>query len=236
MCLAMLDQYRQNWSLTIREVAGGALIVALTFSTAMTLIGRRHFFSKALAEMTSGPLTRSGITSLFYSLCNRMGVRQVSIQEAALGTAFSVSLNGRGFVALSPSLASSLSLDETEAVLAHELSHIKNGDSRAKGVARLVRLAFRFDPVLRLAEAAVHRERELWADRVAIEFTRKPLALASALVKASSRPKLGSTALTAGLFVGGSGRGVFSFYPDLERRVDILLALARKMEFASVFA
>ncbi len=232
----MVDEYKQNWGLTIREVAGGAVVVALTFSTVMTLVGRRHFFSKALTEMTHGPVTKTGITTLFYSLCGRMGVQNVSLQQARLGTAFSVSLSGRGFVALSPGLASSLSLDETEAVLAHELSHIKNGDSRAKGMARLVRFAFRFDPVLRLVEAAVHRERELWADRVAIEFTKKPLALASALVKASSQPKLGSMALSAGLFVGGSGRGVFSFYPNLEKRVDILLALARRMEFASVFA
>jgi Zn-dependent protease with chaperone function len=123
-----------------------------------------------------------------------------------------------------------LSPDETEAVLAHELSHIKNGDSAAKGMARLARTAFPFDPVLRLVEAAVHRERELWADRMSVEFTRKPLALASALIKANSGPKTGAENQTTGLFVGGSGHGLLSLYPNLEKRVDALLELARQMD------
>jgi Zn-dependent protease with chaperone function len=223
-------QYRHNWSLTISEVLGGSLVAALTFSTIMSLMGRRYSFSDALAKMTLGPLSISGITTVFYALSNRMGVQHTSLQEARLGTAFSVSLNGQSVVAMSPSLAGYLSLDETEAVLAHELSHVKNGDSVAKGWARLARAAFPFDPVLRLVEAAVHRERELWADRIAVEFTGKPSALASALVKANSQPKLGSSSLIAGSFVEGSGRGLLSFYPNLEKRIDALLELARQME------
>jgi len=126
-----------------------------------------------------------------------------------------------------------LSSDETDAVLAHELSHIKNGDSAAKGLAKLARVAFPFDPVLRLVEAAVHRERELWADRVSVEFTGKPRALASAIVKAHSESNGGTTSNLAGLFVGGGGHGLLSLYPDLERRVDILLELAHRMEVAN---
>jgi hypothetical protein len=33
--------------------------------------------------------------------------------------------------------------------------------------------------------------------------------------------------------VGGSGHGLLSLYPNLERRVDILLELARRMEIAN---
>jgi Zn-dependent protease with chaperone function len=134
---------------------------------------------------------------------------------------------------MSSKLAGALSSDETDAVLAHELSHIKNGDSAAKGLAKLARVAFPFDPVLRLVEAAVHRERELWADRVSVEFTGKPRALASAIVKAHSESNGGTTSNLAGLFVGGSGHGLLSLYPDLERRVDILLELAHRMEVAN---
>jgi Zn-dependent protease with chaperone function len=133
---------------------------------------------------------------------------------------------------MSPKLAGSLSSDETDAVLAHELSHIKNGDSAAKGLAKLARVAFPFDPVLRLVEAAAHRERELWADKLSVEFTGKPLALASAIVKANSESSGAATSNLAGLFVGGSRHGLLSLYPNLERRVDILLELARRMEIA----
>jgi len=231
LCVALLNQYARFWDLTIREVFGGGLLASITFATIMTFIARKHAFTKTLERMT-GSAGLQSIGTGFTLLASRMGIQGVSLREATLGSAFSINLNGHGVVAVSPELVASLSPDEAEAVVAHELSHIKNGDSTAKGLARLARAAFPFDPVLRLVEAAVHRERELWADRVAVGFTRKPLALASALVKASSRPRAGTTGHTAGLFVG-NGRGLFSPYPDLERRVDALLDLARKMEIAT---
>ena len=229
LCTVLLDQYVKYPNMTIREVFGGSILASLAFATIMTSVARRHAFTKMLERMTS-PLELPSFVSGFGLLSRRMGIRGVSLREASLGSAFSINLNGRGVVAISPQLTRSLSPDETEAVLAHELSHIRNGDSGAKGLARLARAAFPFDPVLKLVEAAVHRERELWADRVAVEFTRNPLALASALVKANSRPPTGTTSHTAGLFVGSSGRGLFSLYPNLERRVDALIELARQME------
>ena len=232
LCVALLNQYADFWDLTIREVFGGALLASITFATIMTLIARKHAFTKTLERMT-GPVGLPSIGTGFTLLTSRMGIQGVSLREATLGSAFSISLDGHGVVAVSPELVASLSPDEAEAVVAHELSHIKNGDSTAKGMARLARAAFPFDPVLRLVEAAVHRERELWADRVGVEFTRKPLALASALIKANSPPRASTTGHIAGLFVGGSGRGLLSLYPDLERRVDALLDLARKMEIAT---
>jgi Zn-dependent protease with chaperone function len=229
LCVALLNQYDSFPDLTIREVFGGSLVVSLSFATIISLIARKHACTRVLERMTTA-FGLPNIAPRFGVLSSRMGIRSASLRTASMGSAFSINLNGRGVVAISPELTGSLSTDETDAVLAHELSHIKNCDSAAKGLARLAKIAFPFDPVLRLIEAAVHRERELWADRVAVEFTGKPLALASALVKANTQPKLGSSGLTAGLFVGISGKGLLSFYPNLERRVDALLELARQME------
>jgi Zn-dependent protease with chaperone function len=230
LCTVLLNQYEIYPDLTISEVFGGSILASLGLATTITLVARRHAFSRMLERMTAGPLAFSRVVTGFGTLCRQMGVQRVLLREAAFGNAFSISLNGSGVVAISQELAGSLSPDETEAVLAHELSHIKNGDSVAKGMARLARTAFPFDPVLRLVEAAIHRERELWADRVSVEFTRKPLALASALIKANSGPKTGAENQTAGLFVGGSGHGLLSLYPNLEKRVDALLELARQMD------
>ena len=58
-------------------------------------------------------------------------------------------------------------------------------------------------------------------------------ALASAIVKANSELGGAATSNLAGLFVGGSGHGLLSLYPNLERRVDILLELAHRMEIAN---
>lgn len=228
LCAFLLSQYENYPDLTIKEVFGGSLLASLAFATVMTMIARRHTFHRILERMT-GPLGIPSLSMGFGALSGRIGVPEVTLREAKYGNAFSISLKGRSVVAMSPELTSSLSPEETEAVLAHELSHIKNGDSSAKGLARLARAAFPFDPVIRLVEAAVHRERELWADRVAAEFTQKPLALASALVKANSGARKGATFHTAGLFVGGSGEGLLSLYPNLERRVDALLELAQHM-------
>lgn len=230
LCSVLLQDYWNHPQLTIRTVLGGSLLTSLGFATLMTLIARRYAFSRVLERMTAGPIALSGIVTGFGSLSGKMGVAGVTLREALFGSAFSISLSGQGVVAISPELTGSLSSDETDAVLAHELSHIKNGDSAAKGLARLARIALPFDPVLRLMEAAVHRERELWADRVSIEFTGKPLALASAIIKANSGSSTAKTGNLAGLFVGGSGHGLLSPYPNLERRVDILLELARRME------
>ena len=221
MCTALLQNYWDYPQLTVRTVLGSSLLVSLGFATLMTFIARRYTFSRMLERMTAAPISLSGIATGFGALSGKMGVSGVSLREALSGSAFSISLSGQGVVAMSPKLAGALSSDETDAVLAHELSHIKNGDSAAKGLAKLARVAFPFDPVLRLVEAAVHRERELWADKLSVEFTGKPLALASA------------TSNLAGLFVGGSGHGLLSLYPNLERRVDILLELARRMEIAN---
>ena len=230
LCTLLLGQYELLPDLTITEVLGGSLVASLAFSTVMSLVARRHAFSKILERMTSGSTPFTRIAASFGALCTQMGIQRASLREATFGSAFSLSLNGQQVVAISPGMASLLSSEETEAVLAHELSHIKNGDSVAKGAARLARLAFPFDPVLRLVEAAVHRERELWADRVAVEFTRRPLALASALVKANSGASSATAIHAAGLFVGGSGRGLLSLYPNLERRVNFLLTLASRMK------
>jgi len=229
----LLQNYWLNPQLTIRTVLGSSLLVSLGFATAMTFIARRYTFSRMLERMTVAPISLSGIATGFGALTGKMGVSGVSLREAVSGSAFSISLSGQGVVAMSSKLAGSLSSDETDAVLAHELSHIKNGDSSAKGLAKLARVAFPFDPVLRLVEAAVHRERELWADKVSVQFTGKPLALASAIVKANSESNGAATSNLAGLFVGGSGHGLLSLYPNLERRVDILLELARRMEIAN---
>ncbi len=232
LCVVLLRQYEGFPDLTIREVFSGSLLASLAFATVVTFVARRHMFTKTLEDMTLVNHLLS-IETVFTLLISRMGIQGVSLREARLGTAFSISSKNRGVVAVSPELAELLSLDEVEAVVAHELCHIKNGDSVAKGLARLVRGAFPFDPALRLVEAAVHRKRELWADRVAAKLTGNPIALASALVKANSQRITGTVGQAAGLFVGGSGTGLLSFYPNLEKRIDALLELAQEKNVAA---
>src|SRR5260370_21878263 len=129
-----------------------------------------------LERMPAALISLSGIATGFGALTGKMGVSGVSLREALSGSAFSISLSGQGVVAMSPKLAGALSSHETDAVLAHELSHIKNGDSSAKGLAKLARVAFPFNPVLWLAEAAVQCGHEHWAPRHAAPIPGHPSA------------------------------------------------------------
>ena len=163
-----------------------------------------------------------------------MKVERVDLREATVGNAFSLNNNGRKVVAVSPEIVGSMSSAEVEAVIAHELSHLKNNDSQEKGFARLAKLAFVFDPILHLVEAAVHRERELLADKSSVKYTEKPLALASALLKVHSAHHAHLPGPGAGLFVGHNSKGLLSRYPDLDRRVQLLITMAREMKTQTV--
>ena len=228
LCTMFLEEYALNHSIG-RFVLGSSIFASLTISALLTLVARRFAVPKALGIMIGRAYSDMRIVDTFARLCRGMGIHGADLSEANVGNAFSISLKGRKVVAVSPSLVQSLSPDEAEAVIAHELSHLKNHDSLAKGLARFARFAFPFDPVIRLIEAAIHRERELLADRSSVRFTQKPLALASALIKVHSGHVSSIQGIGAGLFISGNKRGLFSHYPDLQRRIELLLEMAHLM-------
>src|SRR5208337_2657448 len=56
-------------------------------------------------------------------------------------------------------------------------------DTTLKTLITAYRTALPFDPIIRMIEAAFHREREMLADEASVRVTKKPLLLASALLK-----------------------------------------------------
>jgi len=187
-----------------------------------------------LEGMIAGSFLGSTMSKTCAELCRKMKMEGVDLREATVGNAFSLNNNGRKVVAVSPEMVTSMSSTEVEAIIAHELSHLKNNDSQEKGFARLAKLAFAFDPILHLVEAAVHRERELLADRSSVRYTEKPLALASALLKVHSAYHAHLPGPGAGLFVGNNSKGLLSRYPDLDRRVQLLIDMARERKAQTI--
>lgn len=168
----------------------------------------------------------------------------------------------QGRIGLSRGLVEKLDRAELEAVVAHELTHIRSGDSRLMAVTRacvdtalpyrsggrrpspgqmavtaasigilawtigvaaialagLLILLVALTTVL--AKAVVFHSREFVADAGAIEMTRDPAALISALRRIAgddSMPVRGLT--TQAMLFSGKARGLFSTHPAVESRI-----------------
>ena len=234
VCTLFLDEYWWHPEQVVQLVLGSSLLASVGIASLLSLIARRYAFSGILEEMTAGTWSGPSLTQTCSELCRKMNIQGVDLREATVSSAFSLDSKRLKIVAVSPELANSVSPTELEAVIAHELSHLKNNDSMEKGLARLAKFAFIFDPVLHLAEAAVHRERELLADESSVKHTQKPLALASALLKVHSAFHAHTPGPGAGLFVGHKSKGLLSKYPDLDQRVQLLIDMARVMKTESI--
>ena len=90
----------------------------------------------------------------------------------------------RNVILVSEGLLARLTAEEWEAVVAHELGHIRELDGRYLTFFRTLSRMMRWDPVLALLTASLVRREEYRADVDAVELTRRPRALARALYKA----------------------------------------------------
>jgi heat shock protein HtpX len=175
-------------------------------------------------------------------------------------------------LAVTEGLLNLLDREETQGVVAHEMSHIGNRDTLTMTVVAvlfggavmladwarralyfgrdrrcgsamvfiLVVLLVAVTPLLsRLLAMAVSRQREYLADATAVQFTRNPVGLASALEKigAATSPLRAATQGTAHLFISnplrrrvddrhGTLADLLSSHPPLAQRISILRAMA----------
>jgi heat shock protein HtpX len=107
---------------------------------------------------------------------------KIGVLNSALPNAFTIfSKPHKYIIVFSVGIFENLDQTETQAVLAHEISHIKNKDIWLKSLFIIGRyIWFPFGPIL---ESYVSRNREFRADEKSVKITNNPLALASALIK-----------------------------------------------------
>jgi Zn-dependent protease with chaperone function len=123
-----------------------------------------------------------------------------------------------------------LTPDELEALIAHELAHLKHADNLLAWLDVILLRTFAFLPPMRQAWSESLAEREEAADALSATVTGRPLDLASALVKVAEAESVAVGYQVAGVMGVAS---VAAFHGDarlLERRVERLLSF--KMEGA----
>ena len=132
----------------------------------------------------------------------------------------------RDVIVLSEGLLDLLSPEEREAVVAHELGHIRELDGRYLTFFRTFSRMMRWDPILAYLASRLTEREEFRADADAVEMTRRPRSLARALYKASASWD-GVPRMLPGLLGTGGRRGRL----QTAERIRQLVALAESGRF-----
>lgn len=226
LCFTFL---RTNQSeVEVRQVFGSAIIIAMSAAVPLSLILRVMSPRIVLGKVKGLHPAHRDLKASFNALA---GVMQVSSPELCLfksraPISFAVETK-RPTVVISERLLSLLTMDELESVMAHEFAHIKNSDTTLKALITAYRTALPFDPMMRMIEAAFHREREILADEAAAKVTDKPLSLASALFKIYRAFPNRSFSSQGTLSILGVGSTLTKRYPSVSDRINHLIHLAQ---------
>ncbi len=169
------------------QLIGGSvdLLIAGYLAVVGVLITRRFAGVVAARRMRRrSPLGPPEVRRRALSLAVRTGIcpPEIRMRPHCPGGAFTTGTR-RPWIALDPALVTSLDDEELDALLAHEMAHIRRCDPLLAMVTGLCRdLAF-FLPGIHLATVWLRREQEEAADDLAAHATRRPGALASTILK-----------------------------------------------------
>ncbi len=227
LCGLFVMSNGHDYQLAVRNIVGEAFTGSLLIALPISIIAKRRASEMLLGRLPGRKLASGELASGFQSLAAKMEVPRVRLYLADLPAPTSMAASGKSrVVILSRSLLKLLTPEEISTVLAHELAHIKNGDSFLKTLAVVYRRFLPLDPVLRLLEPAIHREREYFADELSARTTSHPLQLASALIKIHEAYSTSVSLGVSGLSIMGASRGFLSKHPPLKARVERLLRMS----------
>jgi beta-lactamase regulating signal transducer with metallopeptidase domain len=215
----VIAQTPQNLHLPVTAAAGGLTLGDVAFCVwlagAILLIGRwllrgRRLRSSLLKSAEPFP------TSLMARV-ERAAVRvglAVAPRCVAIGEAPGPGIVGifSTILVLPRSLEGSLSVGEIDAILIHELTHIRRRDALLTGLQAIVVRVFWFDPVVWLLNRSLHIETEKSCDEAVLDITGNAKVYAGGILKVV-RQSLG---LRGPGFAGATG------VPIVERVKNIL--------------
>lgn len=227
LCYAFAEAYEYELEAVISAVFGRAVLISIASGLPLSLL-LRYFSPRVLLRKAKGlSVPGAEVSTSFGRLVQKMNLTSAELKLSKIDVPISFAVETKvPIVVMSESLLSLLNKDEAEAVMAHELAHIKNSDTTLKAVATAYRTALPHDPIIRLVEAAFHREREMVADETAVKITMKPLSLASALLKIYEAFPRSNLASYGTLSILGAASTLMSRHPPILHRINRLIHLA----------
>jgi Zn-dependent protease with chaperone function len=226
-CRAFESLYYSHQAMAITMVLGASLLATLVVGLPVSFVMAKKLPALVLRRLEN-ELIKPGesSSSLMDAMMRGLGLGSVALYLSPRAVPFAYSLGGRtSVIVISRGLEENLDKDEMETVLMHEVAHLRNKDTQLNALITVYRRVLFFDPLIRVLEGVIHREREFACDESSARETRKPLALASALIKIHS---LSSGARPAGAFLAGN----IALFGNrtLKERIDRLMRIAE--EFA----
>jgi heat shock protein HtpX len=264
---AALDNLRRTWPFAFLAAAAWFAIAWMSH--------------QALINLSTGarPITRKeapDLYNLLENLCISRGVAmpRLGVVDTPALNAFASGMSDRNYsITLTRGLIESLDKSELEAVMAHELTHIRNrdvrllviaiifvgifsfvgelvfrgffrtgvrisghargrkGDSRGGGVLILIAIALILAAYLLaiVIRFALSQKREYLADAGAVDLTRNPDAMISALKKISGHSEIDAPREVRLMLLDDSARsfaGIFATHPPIEKRIAALVRYA----------
>jgi beta-lactamase regulating signal transducer with metallopeptidase domain len=132
------------------------------------------------------------IEGLFTRLCQLLGIKStVKICKSYIAKVPMVVGHFKPVVIVPASLVSGLSFSEIEAILAHELAHIKRNDFLINVIQSFIEAIFFFHPAVWIISGIIRSEREHSCDAIAIEITKNRLNYIKALTRAQEYAQSG---------------------------------------------
>ncbi len=227
LCYTLSELYEYQPEVAVRTVFGTVLLLAILGGLPLSILLTRFSPRIVLAKVKNLSPPKPDTAASFDALRRTMGVAdaELMISETSVPISFAVEVH-KPIIVMSEKLLFLLKKDEIEAVMAHELAHVKNSDTILKAMVTAYRTALPQDPIIRLVEAAFHREREMVADETAARTTEKPLSLASALLKIYDAFPKNALRSYGTLSILGTGKTLLSRHPPLRQRIQRLVHLA----------
>jgi Zn-dependent protease with chaperone function len=235
LCSALVRLYETGGDLVaVRTVFSLAILASLVVAiplSALVMLKVPGAITKRLVEDLGEP--EGCMLDVVKAMAQSLGISILRVLQSPSDVPFAYSIGGaEGVIVVSKGLVSRLDDDEMETVLAHELAHLKNNDTRINMVVAIYRKVLFFDPFIRLLEWAIYNEKEFSADELSARETQKPLSLASALLKISSTQsgasKGGSPSRVQGLSILGNSKMLRP--TGVKERIERLMRLATELE------